>query len=58
MGGIRWSPFLSLETQVLQDGTVTGVVLVSSGIKADHTLALLIFEGFLPASKMVIKGFG
>ena len=57
-GGIRWSPFLNLETQVLQDGTATGVVLVSSEIKADHALALLLFEGFLPASEMVIKGLG
>jgi hypothetical protein len=53
--GIRLSPFLNLETQVLQDGTVTCVVLVSSRIKADHALALLLFEGFIPASKMVIK---
>jgi hypothetical protein len=57
-GGIRWSPFLNLETQVLQYGTVTGVEPVSSRIKADHALALLLFEGFLPASEMVIKGLG
>ena len=58
-GVIQWTPFLNLETQILHDGTVAGVVLVASSIKTDHELALLIFESFLPAAKMVlIEGLG
>jgi hypothetical protein len=44
---------LDLETQILHDGTVTGVVLILSGIKTEHALPLLLFESFLPAAKMV-----
>jgi hypothetical protein len=54
----RWNPFLNLETQILHNGAVAGVVLVAGSVEADHTLALLLPKSFLPTAKVIIEGLG
>jgi hypothetical protein len=60
-GGIKrlivcHSSFLELESEVLENRTITGLVIqIACYAKAYHACTLLILEGFLPATQVVIK---
>ena len=54
---VRHGSFLRLESEVLDNRKIAGlVILVVCCAKAYHACTLMILEGFLPTTKVVIEG--